>query len=151
MTYPPLVPTNMWLFASYSEMILGLFETIGFNSFGKDISFSFDMLWLHKIMFPKISPDIMPPSGLSHKAPTALLCSLYTLEQKLPFQYASTPLFIEVMIESPSTAIQRLGFIGAFPNTPFLHSILPFKNLAKTTYFEQAHTTSSSAALNLML
>ena len=57
---------------------------------------------------------------------------------------------MEVITASPNKAMQRLGLRGAFPKIPFLHYTFPEVNLAKTTYLAQAHTTSSSAALNLM-
>ena len=86
MIYPPLVPTSKLLFDSYNEIILGLLEMVFPKTFGNDISLYFDMFALHKMIFPRISPEIIPPSTLSHNAPTAFVCSLYTLEQKCPFQ-----------------------------------------------------------------
>jgi hypothetical protein len=55
-----------------------------------------------------------------------------------------------ITVSPPNKAMQRLGLRGAFPKMPFLHYTFPEVNLAKTTYLAQAHTTSSSAALNLM-
>lgn len=55
-----------------------LFDFIFPNSFSRDTYLYFTIEELQIIILPNASPDIIPPSDLSHKAPTDLECYLYT-------------------------------------------------------------------------
>jgi hypothetical protein len=57
---------------------------------------------------------------------------------------------MEVITESPSVAMAKLGLRGALPKTPFLLYSFPEMNLMNTTYLSHAHTISSSLGKNLM-
>jgi hypothetical protein len=75
---------------------------------------------------------------------------LKTLETKVPFHCTKRPLAIEVMTESPSIAMAKLGPRGALPKTPFLLYSLPVMNLMNTTYLSHAHTIYYSLGKNFI-
>jgi len=116
-----------------------LFDLTFPNNFYSDSSAYFTIPELQIIILPVESPDIIPPSPLSHSAPTDFVCYLYTFEADVPLQTINRPSLIEVTTESPKSAIERLDFPGTFPNTPFLQFTLPSENVANTTYFAHAH------------
>jgi hypothetical protein len=135
MISPPLVPAKIFPPCSVKAISLMLFDLIFPKTFYKEIYLYLLIFALQIIILPAASPEIIPPSVLSQRAPTDLLCYLNTLFAKLPFHCTNKPLVIDVTIESPRVAIARFGLRGALPKTPFLVYNLPAWKRQKTTYF----------------